>query len=102
MVSLQGSDSASTSTTSEVPKKDWVRKWIQKMSQMIQTDENKKMIHIFLVDPILNHILERIFPYVLILCVLFVILTIMITLTLLLVFTRLPAAFAAVTAVSAS
>jgi len=100
MVFVQGSDSASNSTTSEVPKKDWVRKWIQKMSQMIQTDENKKMIHIFLVDPILNHVLERIFPYVLILCVLFVILTIMITLTLLLVFTRIPAAFAAVTAVS--
>ena len=95
-------DSASVSTASEEPKKDWVRKWIQKMSQMIQTDENKKMIHVFLVDPILNHILERIFPYVLILCVLFVVLTIMITLTLLLVFTRLPAAFAAVTAVSAS
>jgi len=95
-------DSVSTSTIPDVPKKDWIRKWIQKMSQLLQTEENKKMIQIFLVDPILNHVLERVFPYVLILCVLFVILTIMITLTLLLVFTRLPAAFAAVTAVSNS
>ena len=52
------------------------------------------MVQVFLVDPILNHVLERLFPYVLILCVLFVILTIMISLTLLLVFTRLPTATA--------
>ena len=65
---------------------------------MFQTEENKKMIQVFLVDPILNHILERIFPYVLILCVLFVVLTIMISLTLMIVFTRVPAAFGAVTA----
>jgi len=92
-------DSGSVSTTESTPstpKKDWVGKWIQKISQIIQTEENKKMMHVFLIDPILNHVLERLFPYVLILCVLFVVLTIMITLTLLLVFTRLPAAFAAV------
>lgn len=53
------------------------------------------MVQVFLIDPILNHVLERLFPYVLILCVLFVILTIMISLTLLLVFTRLPTAIAA-------
>jgi hypothetical protein len=90
------SDSFSTSSTDFSPKRDWVRKWIQKISQLIQTEENKKMMHVFLLDPILNHVLERLFPYVLILCVLFVLLTIMITVTLLLVFTRLPAALAAV------
>jgi len=87
-------ESISTTQSSSSPlKKDWIIKWIQKMSHLIQTEENKKMIHVFLVDPILNHVLERIFPYILILCVLFVILTIMITLTLLLLFMRLPAAF---------
>ena len=85
-------ESVSTTQTQSTAKKDWVTKWIQKMSQMVQTEENKKMIQVFLIDPILNHILERIFPYILILCVLFVILTIMITLTLLLLFMRLPAA----------
>jgi uncharacterized membrane protein len=74
-------------------KKEWVHTWIQKIIQSIQTDENKKMVQVFIVDPILNHILERLFPYVLILCVLFVILTIMISMTLLIVFTRIPAAF---------
>lgn len=78
----------------------WFHKWVQKLSQILQTEENKKMMQVFLIDPILNHILDRIFPYVLILCVLFVVLTIMISLTLLIVFTRVPAAFSAVTAVS--
>jgi len=76
-------------------KKEWIHKWIQKLIQSVQTDENKKMVHVFLIDPILNHILERLFPYVLILCVLFVILTIMISMTLLIVFTRIPTVFSA-------
>jgi hypothetical protein len=74
-------------------KKEWVHTWVQKIIKSIQTDENKKMVQVFLVDPILNHILERLFPYVLILCVLFVLLTIMISMTLLIVFTRIPAEF---------
>ncbi len=92
-----------TSTSSNPPlppKQAWFHKWIQKLSQILQTEENKKMMQVFLIDPILNHILDRIFPYVLILCVLFVVLTIMISLTLLIVFTRVPAAFSAVTASS--
>ena len=78
---------------SGAPKKEWIHTWVQKIIQAVQTDENKKMLQVFLVDPVLNHVLERLFPYVLILCVLFVLLTIMISLTLLVVFTRLPAAF---------
>lgn len=77
------------------PKKDdIVQRWIEKLIKMVQTEENTKMVQVFLIDPILNHVLERLFPYVLILCVLFVILTIMISLTLLLVFLRLPTAIA--------
>lgn len=75
-------------------KQDLVQRWIEKLIKMVQTEENKKMVQVFLVDPILNHVLERLFPYVLMLCVLFVVLTIMISLTLLLVFTRLPTATA--------
>lgn len=79
-------------------KQDILQKWIQKLAQTIQTDENKKLLQVYFVDPLINHILERIFPYIVIMCVLFVVLTIMITLTLLLVFTRLPAALGAITA----
>jgi hypothetical protein len=88
-------DIQSVSTTDQPAKKDWMQKWIHKLTKTIQTEENKKMMQVFLIDPILNYILERIFPYILILCVLFVILTVMISLTLLIVFTRVPAAFGA-------
>lgn len=74
------------------PKHDWLQSIIQKCIQSIQTEENKKMVQVFLVDPILNYVLDRLFPYVLILCVLFVILTVMISMTLALVFMRLPGA----------
>jgi hypothetical protein len=75
------------------PKKnDWLQSIIQKSIQSIQTEENKKMLQVFLIDPILNYVLDRLFPYVLILCVLFVILTVMISMTLALVFMRLPGA----------
>jgi hypothetical protein len=93
----QRSVTSNSSNPPPPPKHAWFHKWIQKLSQILQTEENKKMMQVFLIDPILNHILDRIFPYVLILCVLFVVLTIMISLTLLIVFTRVPAAFSAVT-----
>lgn len=78
-----------TSAGSLSTKKDWLQRWIHKLTQTIQTDENKKMIQVYLIDPLINHIMDRIFPYIVIMCVLFVILTIMIGGTLLLVFTRL-------------
>jgi hypothetical protein len=98
MAKQQDDDAASVSTTNtakNIQKKEWIQRWIQKLSQTLMTDENKKMLHVFIIDPVLNHILERLFPYVLVLCVLFVVLTAMISLTLLLVFTRLPAALGA-------
>jgi hypothetical protein len=83
-------DKASTTSTTSLPsKKDWLQRWIHKLTQTIQTDENKKMIQVYLIDPLISHIMDRIFPYIVIMCVLFVVLTIMIGLTLLLVFTRL-------------
>jgi hypothetical protein len=91
----------STIRTENLHKKDWIQRWIQKLSQTLMTEENKKMLHVFILDPVLNHVLERLFPYVLVLCVLFVVLTAMISLTLLLVFTRLPAALGASSSVFA-
>jgi hypothetical protein len=85
------SDTSSVSSR-ESTKKEWLQRWIHKISQTIQTDENKKMLQVFLVDPFINYIMERIFPYIVIMCVLFVLLTVMIALTLVVVFTRLPSA----------
>jgi hypothetical protein len=85
------SDSVSVASTG-FKSSGTLEKFLQKCIRVVQTEENKKMLSIFLLDPILNYVLERLFPYMIIFCVLFVLLTIMIALTLLVVFTRLPAA----------
>lgn len=92
---MPGDDDSFSITSSKRKTSDWLQRFLQKCIRLVQTDENKKMLQIFLLDPILNHVLERLFPYVLMLCVLFVLLTIMISMTLLLVFTRLPSALSA-------
>ena len=85
------SSSASVAESSTAPpKKELMQKWIQKLSQTLQTEETKKMLQVFVLDPVLNHVLERLFPYILILCVLFVILTAVVSAGIVLLFTRLP------------
>jgi hypothetical protein len=84
-------DDDTASIASHSPRKrEWIQKWIQKLSQSIQTDENKKMMQVFILDPVMNYVIERLFPYILIFCVLFVVLTGMIALTLALIFLRVP------------
>ena len=58
----EDTQSISTTTTMSPPKKDWIQRWIHKLTQSLQTDENKRMLHVFILDPILNHILDRILP----------------------------------------
>jgi hypothetical protein len=89
MITIRDNSSVSSRDST---KKEWLQRWIHKLSQTVQTDENKKMLQVFLVDPLINYIMERIFPYIVIMCVLFVLLTVMIVLTFVVVFTRLPAA----------
>lgn len=48
--------------------------FIQKAFIMLNNDESRKYIQIYLIDPLLNHVLERIFPYIIITSVLFIIL----------------------------
>jgi hypothetical protein len=89
MVLEMSSASVSGNSTS-LPKKEIIQRWIQKLSQTLQTDETKKMLQVFVLDPILNHILERLFPYIVIMCVLFVTLTVTISVAILVIFNRLP------------
>ena len=51
-----------------------IQKFIQKTFLMLNNDETKKHIQVYLIDPLLNHILERIFPYIILTTVLFIIL----------------------------
>jgi uncharacterized membrane protein len=90
-MTVANKDDDTESTVSHSPRKrEWIEKWIQKLRQSIQTDENKKMIQVFILDPVMNYVLERLFPYILIFCVLFVLLVGMIALTLALIFLRVP------------
>jgi hypothetical protein len=86
---MDDNDNATIQTESTASKKnEFVHKTFQKIIKYLQRDENQKWFQVFILDPIINHILDRIFPYIVVLCVLFVLLTIMIAVTFGLVFTR--------------
>lgn len=70
-------------------KKDIVHRVIDKLSTYMQKDENKRWLEIFIIDPVLNHILDRIFPYIIIMSIVFIVMIIIIVLTFLIVFTRI-------------
>ena len=77
-------------TFTGILKKDWVQKFIQKTKKAFENDENRKMMQVFLFDPVLNYVLERLFPYIMIICVLFVVLTVMTSAIVVVIFTKLP------------
>jgi hypothetical protein len=91
------SQTPATTTHPPSKRKDWIQDILQKTLTQIQKEENKKWFQMVVLDPVLTYILERIFPYILILTVLFFLLTVMITLTLVLVFMRLPGALNSIT-----
>ena len=49
---------------------------VEKAIQYLQKEETLKQIHHYVMDPLLNHILDRVFPYVVFTCVLFAIILI--------------------------
>jgi len=55
-------------------KPDLVKKILHKLFLSLNNDESRKYIQIYLIDPLMNHVLERIFPYIIITSVLFIIL----------------------------
>jgi hypothetical protein len=69
---------------------DWAQKLIEKCQKAFEKQETRKMIEVFIVDPIIQYVLGRIFPYVIIICVLFIVLTLMTAATLMVVFTKMP------------
>lgn len=74
----------------EFSKSDWAQKLIEKCQKAFEKQETRKMIEVFIVDPIIQYVLGRIFPYIIIICVLFIVLTLMTTATLMVVFTKMP------------
>jgi hypothetical protein len=44
---------------------------IERIIMYLQKEESLKKLHHYVMDPLLNHILERVFPYIVLTCVLF-------------------------------
>jgi uncharacterized membrane protein len=74
----------------EFSNSDWAQKLIEKCQKAFEKEETRKMIQVFIVDPIIQYVLGRIFPYIMIICVLIIILTVMTSATLMVVFMKIP------------
>jgi len=67
-------------------------KFIDKTIQMLQNDMLKKKIQILIMEPFLQHIIDLIFPYLIIICVVFsLIIIMMMSILALLIFQLRPA-----------
>jgi hypothetical protein len=44
---------------------------LEKVIMYLQKEDTLQKLHLFVLDPLLNHILERVFPYIVLTCVLF-------------------------------
>ena len=64
---------------------------MEKAIVFLHDDQTKHRIQHYLIDPILNHIMDRVFPYIILTCVLFVLLLIVAILTFAMVFIQMRA-----------
>jgi hypothetical protein len=55
---------------------------MQRIFQFVNHEDTQKQVQVYLLDPLINHIMERVFPYIVLTCVLFVLLLIVVMLTL--------------------
>lgn len=44
---------------------------LEKVIVFLQKEDTLSKLHLYVLDPLLNHILERVFPYIVLTCVLF-------------------------------
>lgn len=64
------------------PSKKDASPFMRRIFQFVNNEETQKQLQIYLLDPIISHIMERVFPYIVLTCVLFVLLLIVVMLTL--------------------
>jgi hypothetical protein len=55
---------------------------MQRIFQFVSNEETKKQVQIYLLDPLMNHIMERVFPYIVLTSVLFFVLLLLVGLIL--------------------
>jgi len=62
-------------------KPSFMEQLMEKSIHILNREDTRKKLQIYLIDPLLNHVLERIFPYIILICVLFALLLIMALMT---------------------
>lgn len=63
-------------------KKGGKQDFLTKLFLYMNRDETRQQFQNFVIDPLLNHVMERVFPYIMLTCVLFMILILIVMLTL--------------------
>ena len=66
----------------------WIRKWVETLAHSIQQKETKEWLQMLVLDPFLSYIIDRIFPYFLLLIVLFSLLLVFVIITCILIIYR--------------
>lgn len=59
----------------------WIERFLEKTIHLLNKEDTQKKMQHYLIDPLLNHIMERVFPYIILTCVLFSLLLIFVMLT---------------------
>lgn len=60
----------------------WTQNIMQKSIDFFETESVKTTVRTKVIDPILNHILKKIFPYIILICVMFALLLLAVLITL--------------------
>ena len=75
--------------------------FMQKVFRFINREDTKKQFQIFIMDPLLNHIMERVFPYIILTLILFTTLLVVVMLILGIIIFQLRKGIPAVSTVTA-
>jgi hypothetical protein len=58
-----------------------LEKFMEKGILLLNREDTRKRLQLYLIDPLLNHVMERVFPYIVLTCALFALLLIVTMLT---------------------
>lgn len=62
-------------------KQSFMEQIMEKSIHILNREDTRKKLQIYLIDPLLNHVMERVFPYIILICVLFTLLLIVAMMT---------------------
>jgi hypothetical protein len=68
-------------TPGKPDKPSFMEQLMEKSIHMLNREDTRKKLQIYLIDPLLNHVMERVFPYIILICVLFALLLIVAMMT---------------------